>query len=151
MYADDWDDYAVPALFTAYKSPYWFESLNEDYIKSTDVFACPSHVGSKFKRDDISYGYNVERVGYHTATNFSQKFFKVNQVSQTTLIFADSFGFRAGTSLGLYKFQIGDYDYCIASRHNRNMNISFVDGHVESIKNAWGVEYCRLFLTPYRY
>jgi prepilin-type N-terminal cleavage/methylation domain-containing protein/prepilin-type processing-associated H-X9-DG protein len=139
QYCNDFDDFVPPALQGTYSGGYlWFNPnvLGVYLGEKPELFRCPSDQDFVFNYQSLSYGYNVENVGYLSTEPAYQTFRKVIKIPEInrTIAFADSWG-KYDTKLGA--FQLRSWNYLIdVSRHNEGTNLVFVDGHAGYSKGA---------------
>jgi len=87
-----------------------------------------------------SYGMNI--MAYYMSSMSS--FFRAGRLSRTTMLFSD----RETAGMPLDPVTYGWYPYVgpsfdiyaygpLSRRHNDKTNVAFIDGHVESVTNAW--------------
>ena len=128
MYTQDYEDY-MPN-FRDSVSPfhrYWYEALNEFYVKNENVFRCPSNTENRayipgFTSDSadvrtyIHYGMNFNGCGAAGTTGY-KKTVQVKKPSET--IYSGD-----GKGYGLEVSKVG-------TLHGGGANLLFVDGHVK--------------------
>jgi prepilin-type N-terminal cleavage/methylation domain-containing protein/prepilin-type processing-associated H-X9-DG protein len=138
FYTQDMDDY-LPALRQVAKPyrPFWFEVLNDPYIKNGSIFKCPSNTlkfslpffsNSESTNALMHYGHNYANLGHYPGSGVCD-YIKINQIRQPsrTLIVTDSIdGANAITST----------NDKVALMHSAGSNVAFTDGHVRWHKQA---------------
>ncbi|MCF6177532.1 MAG: hypothetical protein L3J71_17395 [Victivallaceae bacterium] len=160
-YQDDFSEF-YPAMYAGGSLVKWPRYLNDNYIKSEDVFKCPSTTGYfNILYGYVSYGYNFHHIGtryYYGDTLWSSYPYKPAKLSEVkhpgkTIIMADTrftknpatLGGRAwdGETFGYYQLNTIAVTYANTGvafgRHSSAVNILWGDGHAAStkVKNAY--------------
>ena len=159
FYVNDWDGYFVPY---AYKpgigeaKTTWVEQLERSYIRTWDVFQCPTHVIDKplksqsngYKEGYPHYGYNYRFVGGSGGVggthNVPVKASNLRKASKTLVntdsIFWHDAGKVAGGSFrGYYLLSATKRNYSALylgqpySLHSGGFNVVWGDGHVSRV------------------
>ena len=139
MYAQDYDerlsgsytnlDYTVSPAYG-----YWYQNI-EPYVKNTQIFECPSYLGSRG-----SYGYN----GYGTtasnglgwrhkySSQWAPKLSKIKQPASMIMLSEPT-----NHSYDVRGYGAAGSTYCVDDdRHNEGVNVGHVDGHAKWYKST---------------
>jgi len=151
MYVQDYDEH-FPLMWENYSDysirPYGYADILEPYIKSSQVFKCPSVSTTSpdpTQTGYTSYSYNMMLANTANGTLNSGKSLAVlTQPSLTVMILDDSpstarsweWGCTRGTACTTATGGPGLARISIAQRHLDGINISFCDGHVKWYKAA---------------
>lgn len=155
MYTQDWDNWLCPMSVTGVNnntSPFWHDVLNTNYIKSKEVFHCPSDISFVFTVVDIassktSYGINDIGMYDGIANGFARDGRGLGQFFKSATVPA----LKINTIKGISNLiaiadsnQDGQYDILIrpsakvtdigsiGNRHSGYANVLWLDGHVKS-------------------
>lgn len=136
MYADDWDDYCVPAYSGG--NDFWPQTLMlQGYFKyeiyyPRGVFQCPSEPSKNDTNDPTPRAGDTEPYGAWRATHYGmnyffysgsvEKFGKVRHPSETMLLMDME---------GCNGYVTWNKSWKWAPRHSEGLNVCFVDGHVK--------------------
>lgn len=119
LYLQDYDE-----IFPSHSLPgsdCWHMTLNNNYIKNTNVFKCPSDP-SYVWNVNISYGYNYRWLSRDTTwVSLTQ----IANPSETILV-AD-----AGVDYVIAPDGYAGTNHKVSDRHSGGSNVLFVDGHVK--------------------
>ena len=156
MYAQDYDGwvhyYGYPG--PGYLSEVWSGILyKNDYVKSLDVFVCPSWKPNYWlNKNDLrnfnTYGFNYRQVEFltkyyymSTVSGGNWRYFNIYKVDKPAqfILLADSLGVDGSATVGnrqAYMFSLSSGEARIHIRHNGLASIAFVDGHVAACDKA---------------
>lgn len=156
MYIQDYDEH-YPQLWLVYGSssfrPYgWGDSL-QPYIKSTQVFQCPSEPNSPTTDSPSDshfsdYSYNYRVMGSDSGIRYSDNTLSLSAIESPVhlvlILDADDYTSRSwtwgcgmGTACSPYPAGLAYAATAdIANRHLGGVNIAFADGHVKWHKSA---------------
>lgn len=140
QYSQDYDEKYVP-MYTTNPDAYWPSKLNP-YIKSTQLFNCPSSSDTPYNNIDLfspHYGLNVwlfEATNNGTDSNKGRALSSIAQPASTVMI-ADS---KASPRVIFEGFDYYTYYATDASwpqyRHLETTVVCFADGHVKSMRKS---------------
>jgi prepilin-type processing-associated H-X9-DG protein/prepilin-type N-terminal cleavage/methylation domain-containing protein len=134
LYAEDYGECIMPAVFR-YSTTYLWTWQMLDYLKSEDVFECPSSTGhyldtTTARRGELSLGYNW----YFTPDTGFKKLGTVKEPTKAAF-YADTVNGPTGSGYRGYEFSMSTRNCNVAeairTRHSNGANIGFGDGHVE--------------------
>jgi prepilin-type N-terminal cleavage/methylation domain-containing protein/prepilin-type processing-associated H-X9-DG protein len=165
MYVQDYDEH-FPLMWEDYSDhsvrPYGYADILEPYIKSSQVFKCPSV--STTSSDPTatgytSYSYNMMLANTANGTLNSGKSLAVlTQPTLTVMILDDSpasaraweWGCQLGAACTAGTGGPGLAKIAVAKRHLDGINISFCDGHVKWYKAATDTMMANIYnsITP---
>ena len=149
MYADDYDDYLVPAypgyLHVSGSQSYWFGLLGIDYFgwktmySYSDVFHCPSFADVEtFSTKKMNYGMNISNNQCFNTTNSDvyRSWRKINKVASPTarpliIDYPKASWFNYSAFIRDSNDHISSYGG--SDRHRGKTNCLFVGGNVESV------------------
>ena len=144
LYADDYDDMVPPGVHTAHAAGYYWFNKIFPYIKSSEVFECPSslpeYTGRKLSSSPglgwawytgMGYGYSYMNVVHPVCTYGFMKLNKIPRLSNT-LVILDSYGDTTSTPPGQSASFVAANSSirAVSGRHGRGANCLFFDGHV---------------------
>jgi prepilin-type N-terminal cleavage/methylation domain-containing protein/prepilin-type processing-associated H-X9-DG protein len=135
QYTQDADERLPPSVDDSASPKYWFERI-EPYVKSKQIYFCPSEGGSVQKklpaqpltRDNISYGYNYiyttwrPRSTYADGGNPLSRFANASE----TVLLGDT---QRTNAQGYVIAWTGTYE--VYPMHMQGANIAFLDGHAK--------------------
>ena len=153
MYIEDFDGWV---LQYAQPGGRWYQVLyNRRYLKDKKIFECPSLRGCNFDTDRVGYGWNKHTYG--TYANWAlHGYWNVSRIQrrgggkygvETFILATDTHigrpkdypytGFSKSLGWG-YSYMVSGSDTRVVpfDRHNKFVNVLFLDGHVEA-KNLW--------------
>ncbi len=119
LYLQDYDE-----IFPAHSAvglDDWHKTLNNNYIKNTNIFKCPSHPDYVWNAK-MSYGYN-----YSWLSTGTRKGVSLSQIvnPSETIIIAD-----AGVDFVIAPLNTNP-NHKVSDRHSGGANVLFADGHVK--------------------
>ncbi len=147
LYSDSWNEWIYPCRESSAlaEGHFWFNRLNDDYIKNENVFKCPSHPDFSFNYNNISYGFNFggkdgsgnytdgpDGLGLYFGVGGGEPAIRLPQIRKPskTIAYADSDG---DGSRGEIIYPVGAFNSIgryIGTRHNAGTNVLWADAHV---------------------
>jgi prepilin-type N-terminal cleavage/methylation domain-containing protein/prepilin-type processing-associated H-X9-DG protein len=133
QYTQDYDEQYPRMYAFSGATPIYWPQLVEPYVKSTQLYNCPSSSNAPFS----TIGAVVPHYGYNAMFDYSQiALSAVNQPSATVL-FADTSGCLRSAPEG---FAVEEIAYNLirvpAYRHLDTTVVGFADGHVKSMRKS---------------
>lgn len=158
MYQGDNDDWTLALSSGTFY--YWYEVLRKDYVKSDDVFLCPSDIHGRFNDESVTYGLNASLTGLNYNPNETQSRRmqlhtllskpNINNAivmteslpdAHSSLIAARNNSTRVNpTNLNIWPEELrtagAPHIFPVAARHSDSANAVFIDGRVERLNIA---------------
>ncbi len=145
LYSDSWNEWIYPCREnSSFDGPFWFNRLNDDYIKNENVFKCPGHPDFSFNYNNISYGFNfggrdgsvngaegADGMGLYW-THSTEPAIRFSQIKRptNTIACADSDGDGSRGEVIYPSTAAGSSGRYIGTRHNAGSNVLWADAHV---------------------
>jgi prepilin-type N-terminal cleavage/methylation domain-containing protein/prepilin-type processing-associated H-X9-DG protein len=141
MYAQDYDEFLVPYKANASDNMTFWNYLLKDYIKTTNIYHCPSNNTTKwpppydtYECRYCCYGYNQYGLSNTTTTKITWITMAKIPDPDTRILIGDRADSLVGTD---NRPSIYMDTGTVSNRHNEGANIIYVDGHCKWSRTSY--------------